>query len=331
MRFFLDGTQYDAPKGWQEIQSKIELDEDLQLLTLIDDADLEFGGAAYAYLKTKLDEGFCQVIEIRIEQNCYINDWVEVIHGKIFLTDIIFNERTCLAKCKIEDNGFFSSINNNSGLQTVPDAGLSKLGDIITPATVYTVEFYNTTANAFVRSVPCVRVYEALRSLVAFMTDGAVGFASSLFEVGGVWEGLCITTGNRIRTGSAVTWEPFSFQDLFAELRARIPVRMVIDNPLTSPVLRIEDESYFRQSGVTTSIDNIYEITTRCDINKLYSKVKVGSSPVDDTATLKFPEDINYFGFKPEEFFLKTECNTKAELELQGDWAVGSNAIEKKV
>ena len=329
MRFYLDGIEYDAPKGWENIQSKIVFDDDLQLLTRIEDVDLEFGGDAYAFFKSKLNAGFCAVVDLRIDEKCGTNTFNQIIRGKIFVSDISFNERTCLAKCKMEDNSYFATINNNAKIKTVMDAGVSKLGEVIAPAEVYLVDYQDLDLSA-IRTVPSVRVYEAFRYLIDFMTDASVGFASSIFEMGGEWEGLSITFGSRIRTGNAIQWEQFSFEELFKEVRARIPIRMLIENPLTAPLVRIELESYFEQPGIyATDITDIYEIKTSCDKNKLYSKVKVGSSDTDDTVTLSFPEDINYFGFKTEELFLRTECNTNQELDLTGDWIVSSNVIER--
>lgn len=330
IRFYLNNTLVSNPIGWEEIKSKLVWDESLNVLLLTNDIEVEFVKDGYSYLYNLLTQsGYCAAVEVRIDQNCYGQNWQQIIVGKLFLSDVQFNERTCTAKVKIGDNSYFAQINNNRRIKTVPDATVSKMGETITAGVQYDVTLYSVLTAGVIRDVPSIRIFEVFRNLTAYVSDNRIGFASTLFDVGGEFDGLCLTTGARIRTGTAFNYEPFSFDQLFKEIRARIPIRATIDNPYGNPVLRIELESYFQQAAITDSYDDIAEIITKCDTSKLYSKVLVGSGIIDDSLSLAFPEDIDFFGFKPEEFYTRTECNTEAELDLQGDWAVSSNIIQK--
>ena len=69
-----------------------------------------------------------------------------------------FNERTCIANCKIEDNSYYAMINNNKSLATALDSGLSKNGVAITTPPVYVVDFQNMLTLAVAQTVNCYRV-----------------------------------------------------------------------------------------------------------------------------------------------------------------------------
>lgn len=331
-KFYLDSTEVQQPRGWEDLKSTLKRDDGLNAVLLSIDADLEFSGDAYTLLADKLEtDGFCSTVSISIHQHCYGETYKEIITGTIFLTDVIFNERTCIAKTKLEDSSYFAKINANKKIKTSPDSGRSKLEASITAATVYEVDMYDLDNVSMAYNVATVRVEEAFRYLIDFMSDGTIGFTSTTFGIGGQWEGLCVTTGARIRTGNAIQWTAFSFDELFNEVNARIPITLTVENPYTSPVIRIEDRDYYYAATIALDIDNIYEISSRCETSKLYSSINVGSSVVDDTVTLSFPEDIDYFGFKEEEYFFRTSCNSNeaGSIEAVGEWAVSSNIIEK--
>ena len=50
VKFYLDGTLYENPIGWDEISTKIVRNLDINALLVYQDLSLEFTGDAYAYL-----------------------------------------------------------------------------------------------------------------------------------------------------------------------------------------------------------------------------------------------------------------------------------------
>lgn len=336
IRFLLDGNLVTTPDGWEDLKSKIKRDNQLQAVLIFQEASVQFTGDGYEYLYNKLlTEGFCSVVDLVVERTCTDSaTWKTLFKGRIFVSDCEFNERTCKATAKLEDNSFYSLIKNNSKIKTALDTDLTKNGEPLTQAPVYEIDFYSVGANALVKNdVPCMRVYDAFKYLISFMTDNQVGFESSLFGVNGRWEGLAITTGERIRTATDLNWLQVSFATLFKEVyNATEPLLMIIENPYTTPTIRIETESYTFANAVNLICGDVYEIKTSIEQEKLYSSINIGSSNIDDTSgPVSFPELIDLFGFKTEELYIVGECNIDNSLDLVGDFIRSSNIINAQL
>jgi hypothetical protein len=326
VKFLLDGIEYENPIGWDELSTKIVRDDSISALLVYQDLSLEFTGGAFDYLYGKLQlDGYCSIIELTI---IYTDDCDHVINGLIFLSDAEFNERACRAKCKIEDNSFYAKIKNNIKLNTSLYSGKSKNSlDITIPSTYY-ADLTGLSNNRVNENIPCIKVYDAFRYLIDFMTDKTVQFDSKVFGTGGDWEGLVITNGYRIFDKNSTFQYQVNFEKLFDEVNKRIPLIVYIENPLAaSPILRIEKlEDSYGSSEVQQHL-NIDEIITKVDNTLLYSKVKVGTSVTDDTFTNYFPENTPYFGWIKEEYNIQINCNIDRALDLQCDYATGFNAI----
>ena len=249
IRVKLDGNVVTTPENWKELTSKIKREDAYNGLLIYQESDVEFTDDGYDYLRGKLDdEGFCSVVEVIIERSCDDDtSWKLMIRGKIFISDVSYNERTCRASAKIEDTSFFSLIKNNGKIKTSLDTFLTKNGLPIASYTPYTVDFYDVPSNSLVVAiaVPTVSIYDAFAYLISFMSDNEVGFASTLFGPGGDWEGLCLTTGKRIRLQTPEAWEQISFNELFEEVMAATEeLKLIVEDPYGSPTIRIERASY---------------------------------------------------------------------------------------
>lgn len=326
VKFYLDSVEYDNPLGWDEISTKIVRNFDINALLVYQDLSLTFTGAAYDYLYSKLnDEGYCSIVELNI---VYYEDCEHIINGLIFVSDIEFNERQCQAKCKIEDNSYYAKIRNNMKLFTSLYAGKSKNSVDITVPTEYFADLTGLTNIRVDENIPCIKVYDAFRYLVDFMSDGTLQFNSTAFGPGGAWEGLVITNGYRIFNKSATDQYQVSFDKLFDEINKRIPIIVFVENPLSAvPIIRIEELSYSYGSAQVQQHTDIYEIVTKTDNTLLYSKVKVGTSVTDDTATNYFPENTPFFGWLREEYNLQINCNIDRALDLNCDYASAFNVL----
>lgn len=334
MRFYLDGNLVDPATNWQEVSSTIRRDKELNVFLLFQEYTLSFDGTGFDYLINLVNnDSFCREVDILIEKRCD-ESWQTIFAGVFFVSDCEVNEKTGIIKVKVNDKSFFSKINNNKNIKTSMDGGKTKNNLDITSTEVYDVGMYSVGANTLVRTVQCCRIEEAFRYLIDFMTDNTVSFVSDTFGAGGDWEGLALTTGERMR-GSAVNltegrWEPFSFLTLFTEINNRVPIILLVENPFTSPVVRIESIDYLYGAGINTIADNVDEVVTSFETDKLYALVKFGS-PTDDTNILDFPEQIDYYGFKQEEFHLLGKCNLDRTLDLSSDWIVSSNLIQQMI
>ena len=334
MRFYLDGTLVDPATNWQEVSSTIRRDKELNVFLLFQEYTLTFDGSGFDYLVNLVNnDSFCREVDVLIEKQC--NEfWQTIFSGIFFVSDCEVNEKTGTIKVKVNDKSFFSKINNNKNIKTSIDGGKTKNNLDITAADVYNVGMYNVVNNNLIRTVQCCRVEEAFRYLIDFMTDNTVSFVSNTFGPGGIWEGLAVSTGERMR-GSAVSitegrWKPFSFLTLFTEINNRIPIILLVENPFTSPIIRIESIDYLYGQGINMIADNVDEVVTSFDTDKLYALIKFGS-PTDDTQILDFPEQIDYYGYKEEEFHLLGKCNLDRTLDLSSDWIVSSNLIQRMI
>jgi len=198
----------------------------------------------------------------------------------------------------------------------------------------YDLDVYRVVGNTFWKTIPACRIEEAFRYFIDFMTDNSISFVSDTFGASGEWNGLCVTTGERFRgvtpTSVDARWKPFSFIKLFNEINKRIPIVLLVENPYTTPIVRIESIEYLNGNNINFIAGNIDEIETNFDTNKLYAIVKFGS-PTDDTSILNFPEGIDFFGYKEEEFHLLTTCNLDQTLDLTNNWVISSNIMERLV
>jgi hypothetical protein len=334
IRFLLNGTEVSPATNWQEVSSTIKKDSEYNLFLLFQEYDLIFVDDGYEYIFNELTtDGFCTEIGITIQSLC-LGQWTTIFNGIIFVSDCEINEKNCSIKCKVSDKSFFSKVNNNKNIKTSLDGLYTKNQVSIAASTTYDLDVYNVTANALVRTVPTCRVSEAFSYLIKFMTDNTVSFASTTFGVGGTWEGLCITTGERLRgvtpSINVGQWQPFSFITMFQEINNRIPIVLLVENPFTNPVIRIESLDYLYGSANTFNATDIDEIVTTYDTDKLYALVKFGS-PTDTSLSLDFPETINFYGFKDEEFHILGTCNLDQSLDLTSEWVVSSNVIQQVV
>lgn len=334
MRFKFDGNLIDPPKNWEEVDTTIKRDNQLNLFLLYQEYNLEFADTGFDYLyDISINQNFCTQVVVTIEIECN-QQWNLIFRGIIFLSDCEFNERGCSVNCKVSDDSFFSKINNNKNIKTSLEGLYTKNRSNITVAANYdlnVIDILNGTT--VVRTVQSCRIFEAFRYFIDFMTDNSISFISNSFDIGGTWEGLCITTGERLRgvvpSGSIARWQQFSFLELFTEVNKRIPIILLIENPYTNPAVRIETLDYLYNNTITFTADNIYEIVTSFDNEKLYALVKFGS-PVDDTFS-DFPESIDYFGYKEEEFHILGNCNLDQALDLTADWVVSTNVMQRCV
>lgn len=335
IKVWLDGTEVSCPIDWDGLTSVLKRDDTFNSVLFYQEGTLTFDGDGYTYLTGLIEtNGFCGSVQIDIFDHSIESNPVQIVKGTIFLSDISIDEYNLTAQCKIEDSSFYAMINNNKNIKCTVSSPYSKNQEDITAATNYLLKLYEPPSNSTHWEIASVRVYEAFRVLVAFMSDNRISFVSDTFNLDGEWEGLTITSGEKIRKrdGSEATLDiglpSFSFTELFNEVNKRIPIGMIIENPTTNPTIRIEVLTYFYEQYATYEFSDVEKITTNFDTEKLYSVVKLGTANTDTSVGLSFPEDIRFRGFKEEEYHVLGECNIDKTLDLQCDWTTSSNVIE---
>lgn len=330
-KFYLDGIEVSPALNWEDIDVSLKRDKQLNIFLLFQDFELDFDAEGYDYLSNIIyNESFCTEVNIKIEKYCNA-EYVLLYAGIIFISDCSVNEQACIVSAKIQDKSFFYAINNNKNIKTSLDGLYTKNKQNIVSTQIYDLQVRDVSTLAVTRTIEACRVEEAFRYFIDFMTDNSVSFVSDTFGANGDWAGLCITTGERLRgvvpSINDARWVTTSFLELFTEINRRIPIVLLIDNPFTSPVVRIESQEYLYNSNVSLILSDVDKIETSYDNQKLYALIKFGS-PTDLVNQIDFPELIDFYGFKQEEFHILGTCNLDQTLDLTCQWVSSSNIIQ---
>jgi len=332
--FHIDNTPYPSPENWESVDTVLKRDRSFDGILATYDATVTFYGEAYDYLLSLKAQGFCTSALLEVFRTDGYTPSI-IAQGRIFIADCEFKEAQKGVLCKIKDDTFFAKINSNKGIKTIPSGNLSKNGTEITPAQGYEVLMYDLANVTLTKTIYTIRVHEAFRWFIDFMTNGTLTFQSDSFDYGGEYEGLCITIGSKLSSPdfnryntSTPPLTAFSFEELYKEIKKKIPICFVIENPFTNPIFRLETIDYLQGSPSTVRFTDIDAITTKYDVQRLYSNIKVGSKTVNTSTFLSFPENINFVGFKEEDFFTVGECSINNTLDLVSDWIISSNCIE---
>lgn len=357
LRILMDGnTISETPDGWEDIVSSIKRVKELNSIFITTDADLTFRDDGYTYLKTKYDAGFCNSVEVELQELCN-GVYEKFFSGIIFISSAQVDRKQCTIKIKTEDNSFYAKINNNKSLEIFPFAEQTKNSAIDTTNPQYTlaacayekVQLFNPADGVYAGVLvnppytgAMYPVYNLFQYLISFMSDNTIEFDSTLFGAGGDYEGLVVTVGIVLRQylqgGTTETdfkerFQKISFQQLFTEVNKKINIGMFVDYSGVLPKIRIERRSYLQNSGTSFSALNIDELKESIDTDQLFGSVRLGSTTVSDKAAtptqqVSFPEDITFLGFKEEQFIVLSNCNIDKELNLVSSFIISSDIIE---
>lgn len=227
-KFYLDDIEVTEPIGAEGLVTTIKRDTTVNGILTTQDATLSFIEDGYDYLLNLLNnESFCSSAEVRIMiSQDEGQNYAEYFKGIIFISDVRFIEEKGYAKTKIQDNSFDAKINNNKNIEAFPNVGRSKNDVTITAAPSVTVELFDVATGTPIAITGgagneaqgrAYRVYDLFRFYVDFMTDGEILFESTLFGIGGTYEGLVITSGYMLKGYNGVTPED-EFNSTFPKL-----------------------------------------------------------------------------------------------------------------
>jgi len=340
-KYYLDGTLVDCPVGWEKWEDSISVDRTLKGLLVQSDVSLEFSGLGYKILKAREDRGGQnELVNVRVEQLCSQAGGYSVIYnGIFFINQVEFDLIQCLAKCKMQDNGYYSKIYKNKSLEAYIETGKSKNEvSIDAVGRVYIKYVDPCTGIDPGGNLPTAwKVGDVLRFLVRYMSDNEMDFYSTLFDSGGYWEFLTMSMGKFIHVDGSITGDEagpsLSFETLLAELNAKDDLWFYIDTTKTKPTLVIEQFDTLFGSKVVHKFKNVSKLSTTYDITQMYAKVKFGSGAVKPKglsacADGAYYEEVDFVGCKDETFTILGKTNIDATLDLKGDWIVSPNIIQ---
>lgn len=341
---YLDGNLLkDQPKGIEDIEEVIKRDDDeIGGVFISYDGELEFWGDGFRYIYDKFKQnGFCWIINLQIIDN----DNNRELRGLIRISSCVFDLQKYVVKCPIDDNNFGAYIFNNKNIKAKLDVGKSKNGVPIQPAAVQSWTLFNPQAQTASSNRYGVTYYEAMKFLVAFMSDGKIKFKSDFLQYGVsqfnniIGSQLVLMKGLEIRIylnndESIVTT---SFKDAFDNLRKLFPVLFGIEIDSNGDIyLRIEKEEHFANTQNSLVIDYQDDLILSFDTYKLYSNIKIGSGKVANYKQNANPQihsfaPIRFIQFQKEEYQLQGLCNIDKAKDLELTYITDHNIIEELV
>jgi len=318
----LDGTQYLDPIDWKGLNEVTRWDFGFLMYIRTFDGGLTFQGNAYNYLYGKYTSGnLCDLVKCE----AYI-DGQKVIDGNIFVTDCEFDETHRVVVTKIQDSGYGARIQNNRSIEVGCDLITTKNGEAIAPAPAGNILCFDPSDGTALNGTGWVKTYwvaEVFEFLVGWMSDNLVAFQSDYFTTGdgAVWR---MTSGFNLRNMESDPVAPkVSFSDLYDCFRKLLRVSMGFDvAPDGRPRLRIEPESFFRNSGSSVTLLNTTNVTLSFVQDVLYASARVGTNitRVQDCdsgdSDCSAAVNVNYYGCDTEQYGIAGTCNSDSELSL---------------
>lgn len=338
-RFFLDGTLYTNPKGYEELAIFLERAETIKGLIKKYTNQFTFTGAAYYYLFNLKKSGFCQLVDARIQyRTSATSGWKKLFYGYANITDMKFTHYPFnTVEVVIEDNGYTTLINNNKKIKTrVQGLTKSKNGVTITTVVPDNIDFFDSLTGAYdFPNITSYSVSECFRFLVAFMTDDQVDYQSPLFESGGDLENIFINTGTDINTsftglGNVLT---ISFEELFMEMDKRFNISIRMDNTGVRPKIIIDRTETIFSATVSETLQNPDKVEESYEKGFLFSVIKFGGEHIINDGSdfdVNFPE-LPFIGFRQEEYNILGQCNVDNTLDLTQNWISDHNIIHVTV
>jgi len=358
-RYYINSTLVDEAIGFDRFVTSIKRDRTLRGIVVTQDATLTFVGSGYDLLYGyKQTEGFDYTADLLIQKTTdggsTWNNWHE---GKIFISDIEWDEKELKATTKIVDNGYYARINNNKSVGIPLYGEFSKNNVAITPCTEYDLKLFEPASGTYYtitrpsggeKAFTAFKVHDVLRFMVEWMSDGEISFESEALQDGGEFGYYTLTTGRVIENGDpSIVYSPpisypgvsleqwqksldtITFQDALNNVAKRFNLWWSIVDTGGGLVFKLEKEQYWRNNVNLLTCSTIDGLKCRTNSDLLYGKVSFGQGETDSSSYLSFPEEIEFIGFKDEELPVVGESNVADNtLDLKTTWISSSNVIE---
>lgn len=348
--FYIDDIRIaESPGGWEDLTTTIKLDWELKGIYTIIDVTLTFTEDGYDILNQGfLTYGHCHDHSLKIQQRDHTGQYIELFNGKIYQKDIEYTEGItgASAKANVTDNSFFSKIYNNRTLGCRPYVPRSKNDEAIAEAPFYQLDVFNPADGVYYgfngsdRGNTCFLVYDVLRFITDFISDGTVEFQSTDFAAGGRYADYVITNGRVLRFAQLgltqeqfeEDWPEITLSDVMKELDKEFDIGFVSGFNGNRPFFRVDGFDTLFPEEPLHEVNDIDRIKRKAASERLYAKIVTGSEITENEPTfLSFPEKIRFVGFNDEEYIITQNCNNDRTLDLRNSWIISSNVIEDLV
>jgi hypothetical protein len=309
----------NQPNGITELTHRVYYSSELSGFLEEINGELTFHGADYTFLRRAYLTNSCNIIPFEISDGCGL-----VLDCNMFLNECEWRPDLCQVKGQLVDAGFLSLIDQNMGIKAYVNVGRSKNDVDISSSVLEQTNLYYYGQNQqggggdiAAQNRVGVRVYDAFKMLVAFMTDGALGFESDFFRPDDLGRGYyTLITGNSLRTGDINSWPYISFEELYKDCQRLFNLSFTTETVGGVKRLRIEPTSFFRQTNNSITLADPDAVFQTSNEKSFYQKVEFGSNEFDNDDYTYFPK-VAFLGARKEEYHLGGQCNTNNVLKLR--------------
>lgn len=312
----------NEPKGLAELKHRVYYAKDIHGFLEEWQGQITFYGSDYAFLRNEFLSGNCSSIPVEIIDEC-TRSW----KANLFLNTAEFRPDICEVSVEVIDAGYLTLIANNKEIKAYLNVPRSKNDvDISAYTTVQTdCEFkeYQTGVNSPTSADrEGVRLYDAFKFLIAFMSDGEMDFESDYFAtesdpaLPSLNRNPTLFDFEEITTGGGVAYPYISFEDLITDVYKLYNVEFSVEFQNNGrPLFRIEKPEYFKNSSTTLELNDVDAITQFAEQESYYQKLIIGSSDVQTEH--EYYDPIQLFSWDKEEYHLGGNCNSEAILDLR--------------
>ena len=327
-RLFINGTDYtpDTISDLNDLSEHVWYDSDRKAFLQEITGTVLLGGQGFRYFQNLLRTNYDTQVPCTLSRfDDYAGVWETVLHGLVFVTDCTFDLYAQTVEIQLVDNSFFAKIENNKSIEFVIGSGRSKNGtDITGVATSTQIKVLNNLPTPPLTYLPNTVTgwsrYEAMKFLVAAMTDNQIGFYSDALQeyldpVQGVLNQGYLFSGEALRDGPKQYGPNISFEYLYGDLAKLYNLVQYIERDSNGNLrLRVERFDDIRQSSTINTQHVATPVMEMINSDTLYSCVRMGSKDQDLDGYFPFTPFLSTF---EEQFAMSYASNTDKELDLK--------------
>ena len=338
LKITIDGQDFtNFIQGTESLSERFFQSDDLKGYLIEVNGDIQCRGEAYDYLRQQFRTNFRSLSQVEIVRITGVSQ-EKIFDGLIKLSTVEFDLIGRVATCELMDNSYMSLIDNNKQIEAVLNAGQSKSGGSITPATQTTgFDMFNYKTGQYgsgyapdpgwgspdpfiYGTVNGYYLIDAFDFLVRFMTNGQVdGVISDYLDPNATTPSVAaecaLFLGKYLRLREFNEAPDISFYELFRDCHKLFNIWFAIEKQSNGTLkMRIEEYDYFRKRVSNNQIecktlnDGTFE-------ESLFSSIRIGSA-IDSNGYI--PRQRFRFQFKEKYGTTGQEGNdTELDLELE--------------
>lgn len=330
--FYINNTLVQEPMEWAEFSEILQYDDQVHGILMKYDKKFTFANSGYDVISNAFAlNGYCQQLSLLVVYRCSDGSGETLLDGRIFLSEAKFNRSKCTVEVEFEDNSFTAKIFANRGVKAYVNADRSKNGVTITPAPKFALTMFDPAGVIANFQRDAYDLYDCFEYLIAFMTDGTVGFVSNYLSNLDDDKNIAVTSGTLLRLTAPIQYQPnISFIQLFDEVRKKLNIAFAVEKDnANNPVIRIENFDYFKdQQNQSATISNIPELIESLNSDYYFASIEMGGPTAPYKPLQHSLPPIPFITHQDEDFPIQSECNTDETLNLKSEFLIDSNTIQ---